>query len=155
VRQSAARAIGQLGPAGRPAVPDLTRSLTGADGSPEVRREAAGALGSIGQAAGGGPDVLAPLVAGLRDPSPEVRGRAAAGVGYLGRAARSAVPDLVRLLQQDADLGVRMHAAGALGDLGAAAREALPALRTVADGDANADLRKIAAESVVRITRPR
>lgn len=78
-RAGSARTLGEIGPAAKDAVADLTAALK--DGDKEVRRSTAQALGDIGPAsasAGGA------LTAALKDADWQVRRAAAYSLGRLG-----------------------------------------------------------------------
>ncbi len=155
VRNQAASALGQIGPAAAAAVPELVALLK--DGDETVRCQAAEAVGEVGVA---GDLSVAALVELLADASVPVRAAAARALGGLKEAAAPAVPSLVTLLQDSeesvrtaaaetiARIGtldtvatdtlvaglrsddnvVRAQTAEALGTIGASAQEAAPAL---------------------------
>lgn len=85
-----------------------TQSL--ASTTPEVRREAAQAVGRLAQEEG--LERLAGLLAG--DPDASVRTACATGLGLAGDAAKSYVPVLIRVRNADESQEVRMAAAQAL-----------------------------------------
>jgi HEAT repeat protein/lysophospholipase L1-like esterase len=115
----AAWAAGRRKDAG--AVPALSAALLSPDES--VRREAARALGRLGDAA----DPARPaLHRALGDPRASVRWAAAGALFELGGRA-SELPLLTRALASD-DPFVRGYGAFTLGELGPAARDAVPAL---------------------------
>jgi HEAT repeat protein len=90
-------------------------------GDPAVRREAAEALGEMGDAAAA-PEVLEALRERLGDDDPKVRTYAAWALGMMGEAA--ARPEVLEALVgrlKDEDAWVRMEAAQALGGMGPAA----------------------------------
>jgi HEAT repeat protein len=122
VRSGAARALGRIGPAAAPAVPNLLQLLKDADET--VRCRTAEALGQVRDAAA--VPALAAELAGPGSPLKEVAVRA---LGEFKEAARPAVPALVALLN-DPDEFVR-HAAGEtvarVGPLPGAAAAALTA----------------------------
>jgi len=94
------------------AVPAVVQCL--AAGDPDVRRDAAEALGLIGKPPFV-PDhyaqahVVPALARALRDDAPDVRGTAAAFLGHFGPLASEAVPAVVALLSDD-DIQVRATA---------------------------------------------
>jgi len=102
VHRSAAKALGQLGPA---AIAALKRPL--ADPDPEVRRSAVEALGWIG------PKAVPDLIAALNNEAPEARRAAARALGRLGGAAKSAEAALIETVN-DRNRDVRQAAAKAL-----------------------------------------
>ncbi|MCL6540977.1 MAG: HEAT repeat domain-containing protein [Roseiflexus sp.] len=117
----------------------LLRVLRGQRVEYSVRREAARALGEIGDAA-----AVPGLLAAPRDAKWDVREAAAKALGQIGAPA---VPGLLAALG-DADWRVRSAAAAALGEIGDAA--AVPGL-LAALGDADADVRRAAAEALGEI----
>ena len=106
VRQSGARALGQLGD--KRAVEPLIATLR--DRDPSVRLRAAEALGQLGDKRA----VEALIVATIRNRDPSVRRRAADALGKL--KAEQSVEPLINALQDD-DPVVRLQAAEALGRL--------------------------------------
>jgi len=78
VRASAARILGELGGAARPALPDLIATL--ADESRDVRQSAATSIGQVGPPA---PEAVPPLVGLLKDREWQVRRAAAVSLGRL------------------------------------------------------------------------
>jgi HEAT repeat protein/outer membrane protein assembly factor BamB len=137
----------------------LSRALR--DEDPLVARDAARALGALGERAGpsvpsliealahADPDVrqysaealasIGPkasaatkkLAKALRDPSPGVRWAACEALASIGPAAASALPQLIEALK-DEFLYVRICAAGAMGSIGPRAKAVLPSLREAA-----------------------
>ena len=97
VRFHAAIALGDLGPAGRPAVPALIHASLW-DEEPAVRVEAAMALWKIDDK---GPLVLHVLIKALDDANELICWIAAECLGQMGPAARDALPALRRALQRD------------------------------------------------------
>ncbi len=117
IREFAVRAIRRMGPTSVPALNELLR-----DPNPEIRGQAAFALGQFGPLAA---DAVPALTELLRDPNPEIRGQAATTLGSIGPLAADAVPTLIELLR-DPDTGVcRKRAPMALMNIG---KEATPAL---------------------------
>jgi HEAT repeat protein len=94
------------------------------DKSPDVRRNAAAALGRFRQPAAAAAPQLVRL---LRDPDNDVRTAAAEALRRIGPAAKAVIPDLVGLLR-DPDEDVRRTAAWALNDLSPAAEAVIPDL---------------------------
>jgi HEAT repeat protein len=78
-----------------------------------------------------------------------VRSSAAYAVGSIGAEAKTALPQLVSLLQ-DSNAEVRSSAAYALGDIGAEAKTALPQLVSLLQ-DSNADVGRSAAEALASL----
>ena len=97
VRFHAAIALGDLGPAGRPAVPGLIHAALW-DADPAVRVEAAMALWKIDRK---GPLVVPALVRALGDANELICWIAADCLGQIGPEAREAVPALRQALQRD------------------------------------------------------
>jgi HEAT repeat protein len=89
---SAAGALAQIGPA---AIPSLKTAL--ADPNPQVRRQAARALGKMGPEAA--PSV-AELTATLNDPDPTVRDAAIRALGQIGPASAPAINALIEALEE-------------------------------------------------------
>ncbi|CAJ1348127.1 unnamed protein product [Effrenium voratum] len=95
-----------------PAVIALTLSLR--DESAAVRKQAARALGKIGQAAA---EAAPHLAKSLEDEDPEVRAHAASAIGWLTQV-RPPIQDRLAQALQDSDPRVRISAAGSFGRLG-------------------------------------
>jgi CubicO group peptidase (beta-lactamase class C family) len=127
-------------------VRELIVALTDAD--PQVRENAALALGRIGPPAAAAID---PLVATFADRDIYLRGAAAVALGRIGEAA---VPALTRALR-DANEDVRWSAAIALGRLGPAGQAAVPALITaVSDTNENVRYAAVVALGGLRAAAP-
>ncbi|MDB5313077.1 MAG: lyase domain protein repeat-containing protein [Gemmataceae bacterium] len=152
-RAGAARALGHLGRGAPPGVaPALARAL--ADPGPEVRRNAALALGQVGAEA-------APLLAALADPDGEVRAAAASSLGELRPADPAAIPGLQKAAAGDPDVLARLAAIAALGRYGDQA--AVPVLVDVLkENDTNlgsphefavAALKEVGPQSLPAVTR--
>lgn len=148
---AAAEALGEIGPAARPALPKLAKLLTSRD---ELVRVSL--MRSVGKIGGDGAIVL--LRKGLKDPDEFVRESAAEALGELAASAVPAIPDLIEALRdaEDDDLGYsRRAAADALGKIGPAAKESLTRLEQIVheqegeDGDEN--LREAAKAAIQRI----
>ena len=85
-------------------------------------------------------------------PAEEVRGRAVAGFFALGSSAqKSAVPALIRIVENESSPLVRAYAAVILGHIGPAAKAAVPAL-VKATQDKNPDLIKSARLALANIS---
>jgi hypothetical protein len=97
VRFHAAIALGDLGAAGRPAVPDLIRAALW-DEDPAVRLVASMALWKVDRK---GPLVVSALVRALEDANELICWIAVEFLGQMGPAAREAVPALQQTLQRD------------------------------------------------------
>jgi HEAT repeat protein len=128
-RVVALKAIEFLWDDAQPAVPRLIALL----GDPDVRGEAASALGGLGAR-----EAIPPLLAALNDPDPHFRARAAENLGRIGwerqfgqyssrTLARGAIKPLAAALK-DSDAGVRAAAARALDDIGTEAAAVIPDL---------------------------
>jgi HEAT repeat protein len=143
---------------GTDSIPALTRAL--ADPDVNLRRNAALALGVLGEGLAGPPGTsridigaaLPALTAALLDPDSRVRTLSEQDLGDIGPAAAAAVPLLVKLLAS-AEESERNSACIALHDIGSAARPALPALR-VALADPSPDVRGFARFAIAAIEGP-
>jgi HEAT repeat protein len=166
IRQRAAWALGDLGPAAQAAVPALREALQ----NPETRRDAARGLGDIGEgSAAAVPDLIALLADDRADD---------AAVNALGQIGRAAVPALIRAVEspnaairkgavdalrrmrsdaapavevlivalEDEDL--RFNAVDALGEIGPAAEAAIPAIVPLLG---NTDVDYVAVDALVNI----
>lgn len=122
LRAAAARLIGESGI--KESVNRLVVLLQ-SDPEPTVRKDAAYALGLIG-------DVTAvkPVVAALKDKSPMVRGMAAEALAYIRDPS---VMDSLLATLQDPSAEVRYWGAFAVGEIGG--EDSVPALRLLADSD--------------------
>jgi HEAT repeat protein len=117
------------------------------DGDSGVRQEAAEALGRLGAAA---PDVIAGLLAALRDDKEKwVRREAAQALRQLGAATPDVTGGLLAALRND-DKYMRQEAALALGKLGAASPDVTAGL-LAALRDKNWDVRQGAAQALGRL----
>ncbi len=144
IRLQAIRYLGDLGAAGRPAVPALVRVLT-EDKEPALRSRAGRALAQIGSAA------VPPLIGLLKHEEVFVRRKVAEALARIGPDARAAQPALVAALK-DPSSSVRALAAGALGEIGAdvpATAHALAAMLT--EGE---PVRGPVSAAFVRLGRP-
>ena len=120
VRESAAEALGEIGPDAKDAIPTLIDLLQ--DREVYVRKSAANALGEIGLHA---KEAVPALITALGDEDSWVRVYTAEALGKIG--AKEAVPALIGALE-DEDNYVRRHATEALGEIGPDAKDAVPAL---------------------------
>lgn len=116
-----AEALGELGPAAAPAVPELKQLLE--NKGYHVRRAGALALGKIGPAA---LDALPQLVQALDDPQEyhHYPGQIAQAIASIGPQA---VPYLITVLETE-NFTIREGVAKTLGEIGADAETAIPAL---------------------------
>jgi HEAT repeat protein len=96
VRQSAARALGEMGQLGRSAIPLLISTLR-KDPSFTVRAAAAEALGKL---RGSSQQTVPALIKGLKDEYYNVRYKSAIALGNLGESTKSAIPDLIVFLKK-------------------------------------------------------
>lgn len=122
----AVTAIARVGPQALPAVPALLENLTesGRKGANPKWYRSAFALGSIGPAA------LPKLRPALKNPDFRIRSGASKAIGWFGEKAAPAIPELVKLLN-DENGNVRLHAAETLGKIGT---PAIPELRKCLQG---------------------
>lgn len=153
VRIHALLVLGKMGPAAKPTIPALLRSLDDADR--HVRSAAAQSVASVGQDdarvcsalmarldtedrdlvirplsrfKGQARDAVPMLVKIMNGKHPSVvRWNAARTLGKIGPDAAAAIPDLIAALT-DADDHVREHSAEALGDIGPLSTAAVPNL---------------------------
>jgi hypothetical protein len=163
-----------------PRAADVLRRLTPdlADPTPEIRRHATEALGSL--AAVAPTDVVTHLRNALEDRDRLVRAAGARGLGRAGEtglgalrealrhddpAVRAAAADAIAtvpsarvvnaaaltLLLDDADETVRVHAIRALTTLGPDARSAAPALKRLSERDASAEVRFLAQQALTAV----
>lgn len=130
VRSTAATAIGNLGAAAIPAVPQLISGLK-SDPFKEARETAARALGRIGKAAPDEKSLIEPLrVASEKDVDPVTRVVALGALAMIDVEMPQQIKSLRKYLHHEEAL-VRMKAAHALGMLGAVAKEAAPEIVNV------------------------
>jgi HEAT repeat protein len=104
---------------------DRLVALLQSDPEPKVRKDAAYALGLIGDAT-----AVKPVVAALKDESPMVRGMAAEALAYIRDLS---VTDPLLETLQDPSAEVRYWGAFAVGQIGG--EDCIPALRHLADSD--------------------
>ena len=107
-------------------------------------RNAAYSLSAIGAPA------LSSLVEALPHDSEQTRGAAAFALGELRTAATDAVPDLVKLVN-DESIWVRRNVVEALGTIGQANEQIVPALAQAVTDDADDQVRFTAGLSLARI----
>lgn len=130
VRSTAATAIGNLGAAAIPAVPQLIAGLK-KDPVKEARETAARALGRIGKAAPDEKSLIAPLRAASQDDAdPVTRVVALGALAMIDVEVAQQITSLRKYLHHDEAL-VRMKASHALGMLGPAAKVAAPEIVNV------------------------
>jgi HEAT repeat protein len=112
VRAAAAKALGETGPLGEPAVGELI-SFLDKDKSIDERLEACVALGNIGPGAKAAVPALAQSL--LHDKSFHVRVNAAGSLGQIARDPEKAVPALVEAYLTDSEPEVRTWCTVSLG----------------------------------------
>jgi len=111
----AARAMGSFGADGARAAAELAKAST--DNDENLRQAAVWSLGQIGPKAGSaGVDALKEA---LKDKESKVRCLAAIGLEGIGAKASSAIPQLIRTLD-DPEISVRSRTASAIGAMGPA-----------------------------------
>lgn len=127
-RREAGHLLEKLGPAAKPALPELIKAIE--DSDKQVWANAISAIAAIGP---GAAEAIPQLVDALdsrksRDPRQRDKAqkvmRAAHALACIGDAAR---PALIGALKSD-DTGMRLGATKALGGMGARSRDAIPAL---------------------------
>jgi HEAT repeat protein len=149
MRRAAYEALLDLGPRAKAAVPDLMTDLkaqlqrTGElalDLMVQPDEEAADLLVKIGEPA------VAALVRLAQAPTPLHRVRAAEALGRIGTPARAAVPDVLKLLN-DQTAGVRRAAVVALGRIAPGDKEVAAALARARD-DRAVEVRRVAVRAL-------
>jgi HEAT repeat protein len=172
-----------FGPAAQKAIPRLLDMLAdrGPTSTPDVRREAAGALGAIGPAASVAVHELAlalsdedaglrrtavvalfelgpaakpavhELTAALKDDHEDVREAAMRALGNVGPVAEGATLQLADALLNETDAYTRMCAADALCGIGPGAKDAAPALAKALLNDKAREVRWSAAKALYSI----
>ena len=151
-RWRAARSLGHLGPAARPAVAQLLAMIDDADH--DCRQEAIGALGKIGEAQ----ETVPALIAALWHRDPRVRADAAQALGRIGfPGALGAVEPLRELLaatpadmQPAEQARLRVSAAFALASMGAVDDAVFEALAKPVQGR-DQDVRQEAVELIAEL----
>lgn len=148
---AAASELAKLGVAAQGAAVALVRTVGIPD--EEVLEACTAALEELGPPAG---DQIRPLAQLAHDCSSDVAYWSVTLLGRARDAAGAAVPDLIDVLESDADLPVRERAAWALGEIGPAAKSAATALTAAAaSSDARLSrLAKKALESIGAQSRP-
>jgi HEAT repeat protein len=143
-RRQAVRAIGEMDPKQRWAIPRF--HWLARDPDPKVREAALGYMRVIDP---DDPCVFAALVAGLGDPVPAVRQGCAYELGRIGPGAAPATDALFALLS-DGDPGVRRETLNAFDEIRSLTAAHVPSL-TVALGDESWEVRATAAELLSKI----
>jgi hypothetical protein len=145
IAEGAARVLSAMGSAARPAVPALVKILQQKNLSLGMPREAAIALGKIGEI-----DLLIRIVEGQEPGISNYVG--AQGLGGAGPAAAAAVPALIKMLNST-DPPTQMYAADALGAIGPAASSAVPRLGELSRSEQNF-VRRSAGDALEKIGTP-
>jgi len=150
MRRHCANLLGELGPLGKDAVPDLLGALKTTDAG--LFRCAGNALVRIG------PDekVVNAILDGLESPNREIREGAVWLLGPCGAKAGPGVPILVQIMRvlKTEDRSFVLGAVKALQQIGPAAREAVPILIDVWTGESVSHLRDESGKALVRIGGP-
>jgi HEAT repeat protein len=146
VRYYAAKAIGEIGPGAKSAIPVLIKMLNDTGLDSNVGLAATDAFGRIG------PEAIPYLMKALKDKDNETRSNAASALGDFGPAAKAAVPLLIEAANGKY-MGLRQSSVRALGRIGPDAKAAVPAL-AAALKDKNALLQSHAAEALENIGTP-
>ncbi|MEW6303095.1 MAG: HEAT repeat domain-containing protein [Verrucomicrobiota bacterium] len=142
-RRTAARLLGNLGPASGPAVPELVRAV--GDPDRQVRGYSYEAL----RRAASTPVVVAALAQALRIPDETIRVFAAGELSLYDNDAAPALPVLIATLE-DPDATVRLNVIHTLGRIGREATNAIPALVQLLD-EPKVEVRLSAATTIVRL----
>ena len=147
------KVLAQLGPAARPAVPDVEKRLS--DEDPLVRLEAVQCLWAIerkpDRATRSALEHLRTTEANPRKRG-QIRAKAIYVLGELGPDARTAVPDLLAILKDDPESVIRTYAAQALGKMGPES-EIVEALKTAAKNDKDPDVCWAANEALKKLSQ--
>lgn len=146
LRENSAVVIGKIGPEAKPAIPALLRLLNG-DLYPEVRRQAALALGSIGADP---VTCIPPIFEALEDEDDQVR---MAAVTSLGQFGDFGVPFVTEALRHESE-GVRLIAVTTLGQSGSRAEIAVPQLIQILKSDPNPLIRNLSIVTLGKIGPP-
>ena len=153
VRSTAATAIGNLGKAAVPAIPDLIDRLQ-KDDTKEARETAARALGRIGKAAPDEKSVVAPLQrAAENDADPVTRTVALGALAMINVDVPGQIAALRKYLHHDEAL-VRMKASHALGMLGTPAKAASPEIVKVLEQETDDHRRGYVARALGNVGDP-
>lgn len=141
IHAQAARALGEIGPAARRAIPALLVASTNRDST--VAERASAALMKIRQ------DYPAELLKILEDPQSTDWTRAAGIAKFLGTNGHAAVPFLVKALQNTNAI-VREAAADALGGIVSHAEISVPALITCVKDETDPGVRRMAIDALCK-----
>jgi HEAT repeat protein len=142
---AAASKLATLGAEAQPATIALVRTVAIPD--EEVLEACTAALEEIGPPA---PDQIKPLAELAADCSSDVAYWAVTLLGRATSSAAVAVPNLIQVLESDADLPVRERAVWALSEIGPAAKSAAAALQTAANSP-DARLARLAKKALETI----
>jgi HEAT repeat protein len=176
-RESAILHITRMGVPGRASLPDLIKALE--DPEANVRKAAAGAIGTLGKGDAAAAEALAALakdaewqvqiaaiealrsmdekekmttvcIAVIEGNSPEARLQAISPLSDVGPAAAPAVKALTKALQGSSDVNVKLYSALALGNIGTKAASALSALEEAAS-HSDENVSKAAKDAIQKI----
>jgi HEAT repeat protein len=178
-RESAILHIARMGVPGRASLPALIQALE--DPEANVRKAAAGAIGTLGKGDADAAAALAALakdadwqvriaavealrsmdekekmvtvcIAVIEGDSAEARLQAISPLSTVGPAAAPAVKALTKALQASSDVNVKLYCALALGNIGPKAASAIPALEEAA-GHSDENVSKAAKEAIGKINQ--
>jgi HEAT repeat protein len=144
LKEYAIRALGEIGPSAKAAVPALKNALHDEDKSNRV--EIAKALWHIEQQ----PEDVVPIFADILENDPDARYDCAECIKEMGPWAAAAVPALIKALQDNEDT-TRSNVAEALGEIGPQAAAAIPALIETLEHDKYCFAKGNAAEALGKI----
>lgn len=153
IRSTAATAIGNLGKAAVPAIPELVKGLQ-SDTVKEARETAARALGRIGKAAPDEKSMIIPLKkAAEKDEDPVTRTVALGALAMLDVDVAGQVAALRKYLHHDEPL-VRMKSSHALGMIGNAAKASSPEIVKVLETEPDEHRRGYVARALGNVGDP-
>jgi HEAT repeat protein len=147
VRLEAIIALAEIGAASQPAVPDLIAMVNGLD--PVVRRPATYALGRIGAGAKEAVPALRRLLQSRNHHEQTVAAWALVQIAPDAATIQTALPLIIKALQESHRVDIRAEAARTLGQIGAGSAPAQEALKAAAAKDSSEDVRK-AAEAALK-----
>ena len=143
IRTSACRALGQIGPAAKPATAELLALLK--DKSPGIVSDAAWGLGNIYMRSPE-PNVIEGLVESLNHTDGEVRRYSAYALSLIGDKSAIVIEALTAKLD---DPHMAYMAASAMGEIGPKARSAIPKIAALLKSDNNG----ARAESAIALSK--